>query len=61
MITCARCNRKLRNPVLLSGVPFGSTCAQAVAGARAKRKRRVVQSHEVDVDPRQLPLELEVA
>lgn len=57
---CARCNRKLRNPVLLSGVPFGSTCAQAVAGARAKRKRKGVESHHVAADPRQLRLALEV-
>lgn len=59
MTTCARCSRQLKNPVLLSGVPFGKDCARAVAGARPKRQRKPVQSHAVEVDPRQLPLELE--
>lgn len=57
MIRCARCNRKLANPVLLSGVAFGSRCAQSVAGARQKRRRKSVESHAVAADPRQLSLE----
>lgn len=61
MTTCARCSRPLRNPVLLSGVAFGSKCAQAVAGAKPKRKKRSVESHAVVVDPSQRDLFVEEA
>lgn len=61
MTKCARCNRSLRNPVLLSGVAFGSKCAQAVAGAKPKRKKRsAVEAHQRAVDPNQRELFAEV-
>lgn len=60
MTLCARCNRSLRNPVLLSGVAFGSKCAQAVAGAKPKRKKRAVEMHAAAVDPNQRDLFAEV-
>lgn len=32
---CCRCGRTLRNPVLIGGDNYGSTCAKAFGGARA--------------------------
>lgn len=54
---CSRCSRPLKNPVLLSGVAFGSKCAQAMAGAKAKRQRRArAAQQQREVDPRQRDL-----
>lgn len=36
---CSRCNRALRHPVYVGGSAYGSTCAVAVAGVKAKRQR----------------------
>lgn len=33
---CCRCGRILRNPVLIGGANYGSTCAKAFGGVRAR-------------------------
>jgi hypothetical protein len=43
---CARCSRKLRHPVYVGSNSYGSTCAQAVAGVKPKRRQRAEQSRD---------------
>lgn len=48
---CARCKRTLRHPVYVAGMPLGSTCAMAVAGAKPKRReKREVRRDESTLD-----------
>ncbi len=64
---CSKCSRPLTKPALTvptKTVPlvFGPKCAASMLPARPKRVRVVKQvAVLVEVDPRQMPLALEVA
>ena len=63
---CARCNRPLNAPALTvkrngSELWIGPKCARAMFPAAQRAALQTVRRVAVEVDSRQMPLELEVA
>jgi hypothetical protein len=51
-MNCARCGRKVLNPVRVGDNDYGSKCAVAVGGAQPKRRKAAAQAAR-EVDKRQ--------